>query len=192
MGKDKFENEDLIKWAWPEDVWFHADKFSSAHVYLRLAPPILTIDQIPEALVEELCQLTKENSIEGRKRKAIKVQYTMASNLLKSPEMEVGAVSFKDSKLVNSRLTEKNREIINKIAKTKQERSVDLSAERSRRDALERRRTADEKRRLAQEEKSAIESSRNSSAQGLGGYDSIFAELQEISSANKPSEDDFM
>lgn len=21
MGKDKFENEDLIKWGWPEDIW---------------------------------------------------------------------------------------------------------------------------------------------------------------------------
>ena len=22
-GKDKYENEDLIKWGWPKDVWFH-------------------------------------------------------------------------------------------------------------------------------------------------------------------------
>ena len=22
MGKDKFENEKLLKYAWPEDVWF--------------------------------------------------------------------------------------------------------------------------------------------------------------------------
>ena len=38
MGRDKYENEDLIKYGWPEDVWFHVDKVSSAHVYLRLAP----------------------------------------------------------------------------------------------------------------------------------------------------------
>lgn len=31
-------DEDLIKWGWPEDVWFHVDKVSSAHVYLRLTP----------------------------------------------------------------------------------------------------------------------------------------------------------
>ena len=36
MGKDKFENEELLKWALPEDMWFHVDNFSSAHVYLRL------------------------------------------------------------------------------------------------------------------------------------------------------------
>lgn len=29
-------DEHLIKWGWPEDVWFHVDKLSSAHVYLRL------------------------------------------------------------------------------------------------------------------------------------------------------------
>lgn len=29
-------DEDLIKWGFPEDVWFHVDKMSSAHVYLRL------------------------------------------------------------------------------------------------------------------------------------------------------------
>ena len=26
MGRDKHENEDLIKHGWPEDVWFHVDK----------------------------------------------------------------------------------------------------------------------------------------------------------------------
>lgn len=36
MGRDKFENEELIKHMWPEDVWFHVDDLSSAHVYLRL------------------------------------------------------------------------------------------------------------------------------------------------------------
>ncbi len=35
-GKDKYENQLLIKFALPEDVWFHADNYSSAHVYLRM------------------------------------------------------------------------------------------------------------------------------------------------------------
>lgn len=37
-------DEDLIKWGWPEDVWFHVDKYSSAHVYLRLRHVSLIID----------------------------------------------------------------------------------------------------------------------------------------------------
>ena len=36
MGADKFENEDLIRYGIPEDLWFHVDDLSSAHVYLRL------------------------------------------------------------------------------------------------------------------------------------------------------------
>ncbi len=36
MGKDKYENEKLIEFAWEEDIWFHVDKLSSAHVYLRM------------------------------------------------------------------------------------------------------------------------------------------------------------
>lgn len=36
-------DEDLIKWGWPEDVWFHVDKVSSAHVYLRLQPVCMHI-----------------------------------------------------------------------------------------------------------------------------------------------------
>ena len=29
MGLDKHENEHLIRWGWPEDVWFHVDKVNS-------------------------------------------------------------------------------------------------------------------------------------------------------------------
>lgn len=36
MGKDKYENEDLIKYGLPTDLWFHVNDMSSAHVYLRL------------------------------------------------------------------------------------------------------------------------------------------------------------
>ncbi|KAL7580926.1 hypothetical protein ACA910_005745 [Epithemia clementina (nom. ined.)] len=45
MGKDRYENEDLIKYGWPEDVWFHVDDLSSAHVYLRMKPG-MTLDDI--------------------------------------------------------------------------------------------------------------------------------------------------
>ncbi|KAL7570205.1 hypothetical protein ACA910_020633 [Epithemia clementina (nom. ined.)] len=45
MGKDRYENEDLIKYGWPEDVWFHVDDLSLAHVYLRMKPG-MTLDDI--------------------------------------------------------------------------------------------------------------------------------------------------
>ena len=57
-------DEDLIKYAWPQDVWFHVDKLSSAHVYLRL-PAGMAWEAIPEPLLTDCAQLVKANSIEG-------------------------------------------------------------------------------------------------------------------------------
>ena len=75
MGADKYENEELIKYGWPEDIWFHVSKLSSAHVYVRLPRGPLrkafretgTLDHLPELDLAELCALTKANSIEGCK-----------------------------------------------------------------------------------------------------------------------------
>ena len=46
----RFTDEELIKWGWPEDVWFHVDKVSSAHVYLRLKEGE-TLDDVPMAVI---------------------------------------------------------------------------------------------------------------------------------------------
>ena len=120
MGKDKFENEELIKYAWPHDIWydnllllfililifilfrFHVDNFSSAHVYLRTKTPITSYDELPAKAVIECAQLTKDNSIEGCKKSEVVVIYTWASNLLKNDTMETGAVSFHNRKLIVS------------------------------------------------------------------------------------------
>lgn len=47
---------------WPEDLWFHVDDLSSAHVYLRL-PRGETFESVPEEVVEECASLVKHNSI---------------------------------------------------------------------------------------------------------------------------------
>jgi len=65
VGKDKVENEELIKYGLEEDVWFHADKLSSAHIYLRMREGEVW-DALPEELVIDCAQLTKANSIEGK------------------------------------------------------------------------------------------------------------------------------
>jgi predicted ribosome quality control (RQC) complex YloA/Tae2 family protein len=74
MGKDKFENEELIKHGWEEDLWFHADKLSSAHVYLRTNGD--KWDELPEDLLQDLGQLTKANSIQGNKLDNVVIVYT--------------------------------------------------------------------------------------------------------------------
>lgn len=57
-------DEELIKYGLEEDVWFHVDKLSSAHIYLRMNEGE-TWDAIPEELLVDCAQLTKANSIEG-------------------------------------------------------------------------------------------------------------------------------
>lgn len=91
MGAEKHENEELIKWGWPEDVWFHVDKVSSAHVYLRLQPVRYlyfqkhkyhvdeivfqgqTIEDVPFSVIEDAAQLVKANSISGNKMNNVDV-----------------------------------------------------------------------------------------------------------------------
>eukprot|EP00088_Acartia_fossae_P014550 TRINITY_DN17802_c0_g1_i2.p1 TRINITY_DN17802_c0_g1~~TRINITY_DN17802_c0_g1_i2.p1 ORF type:complete len:177 (-),score=13.57 TRINITY_DN17802_c0_g1_i2:47-577(-) len=138
MGRDKYENEDLIKWGWPEDVWFHVDKLSSAHVYLRLAEG-QTIDTVPKVVIEEAAQLVKANSIEGCKLNDVDVVYTLWENLHKTESMEVGQIGFHKQKAVKkTRVAKKDNTIINRLKKTKVEKKVDFRAERERRDKLER------------------------------------------------------
>jgi hypothetical protein len=61
-----FPDEHLIRWGWPQDVWFHVDKVSSAHVYLRLNPG-QTLDDVDMTVIEDAAQLVKANSITGNK-----------------------------------------------------------------------------------------------------------------------------
>ncbi|KAL8908693.1 MAG: hypothetical protein Q9207_000661 [Kuettlingeria erythrocarpa] len=123
VGKDKFENEELIKYGWDED--FHADNLSSAHVYLRLKPG-QEWENLPVALVEDCAQLTKANSIEGNKKDNVAVIYTPWSNLLKNASMVTGQVGFRDQKktrtiLVPTRLNP----TVNRLMKTRTVASAD-------------------------------------------------------------------
>nr|POE46371.1 coiled-coil domain-containing protein 25 [Quercus suber] len=122
MGLDKFENEELIKYGFPEDIWFHVDKMSSAHVYIRLHKG-QTIDDISE----------------GNKVNNIDVVYTPWSNLKKTASMDVGQVGFHNPKMVRTVRVEKRvNEIVNRLNRTKVERKPDLKAEREAVNAAER------------------------------------------------------
>ena len=59
-----YPDEDLIKYSIPNDVWFHVDNLSSAHVYLRMRENE-TWDKLPENLLTDCAQLVKANSIDG-------------------------------------------------------------------------------------------------------------------------------
>lgn len=130
VGKDKHENEDLIKYGLPQDIWFHVSDLSSAHVYLRL-PQGQTMDNISQETLDDCIQLVKANSITGNKTNNIDIVYTPWSNLKKTASMEVGQVGFHSNKLVKKVRVEKRvNDIVNRLNKTKQELYPDLAAER--------------------------------------------------------------
>jgi len=138
MGLDKHENEDLIKYGLPEDIWFHVDKLSSAHVYLRMHR-FQTMDMITPELLEDCAQLVKANSIQGNKLNNLDVVYTPWYNLRKTQSMDVGQVGFHNPKLVRTvRVETRKNEIVNRLNKTKTEQTPDLKAEREAYNAAER------------------------------------------------------
>ncbi|KAJ3361390.1 hypothetical protein HDU91_003936 [Kappamyces sp. JEL0680] len=120
--------------------------------------PGMQWEAIPEALLEDLAQLTKANSIEGKlaapmflpgnKKSNITVIYTPSANLKKDGSMDIGQVSFQKAKTVKKILiSERTNEIINRLNKTKRELHPDLQAEKLAMEKEARRRD-----RLAKEE----------------------------------------
>ncbi|DBA02362.1 TPA: hypothetical protein N0F65_007181 [Lagenidium giganteum] len=158
MGKDKFENEDLIRYGFLEDIWFHVDDLSSAHVYLRLPIGKSKIEDITPTCLEECAQLVKENSIEGCKKKSVAVVYTKWRNLKKTPSMEVGQVGFNHPDRVRKYVVqEKNRDILKALNKTKVEEYPDLEEERRKRELLYKAERKKERQRLEAHERKAKE-----------------------------------
>lgn len=193
MGNDKYENEELIKWAWPEDVWFHVSKLSSAHVYLRL-PEGESIDNIPSTLIDDCCQLVKANSIQGNKMNDVEIVYTPAGNLKKTASMDVGQVAFHNEKEVRKVKVEKRiNSVINRLDKTKVViNNVDLRGQREERDARERAKQhqsiKEQKQREKEEQKKKEEFKR------LHSYETIMQSEKMTSNKEVSSniDDDFM
>ncbi|KAJ2245788.1 hypothetical protein GGH97_002712, partial [Coemansia sp. RSA 475] len=189
MGKDKFENEDLIKHGWPEDVWFHVDKLSSAHVYLRLAKG-QSWDSILPALVMDLAQLCKANSIEGNKKDDITIIYTPWSNLLKRGDMATGQVSFKNPRTVKRiHVPARDNAIVNRLNKTKREVFPDLALARMDRDKEESRVKKNAMRKIVQEERQVQEERKKQKEES--DYGKVFENARKARGwkPNKVSED---
>ncbi|XP_032911930.1 coiled-coil domain-containing protein 25 isoform X2 [Catharus ustulatus] len=190
MGKDKYENEDLIKYGWPEDVWFHVDKLSSAHVYLRLHKG-QTMDDIPKEVLSDCAHLVKANSIQGCKLSSVTVVYTPWSNLRKTPDMDVGQIGFHRQKDVRTLTVERRpSEQLRRLERTRVERFPDLAAERESRDREERgrrRQQLQEQRRAEREEQR-----RKREMDELRSYSSLMKAENMSSNQDGNDSDDFM
>ena len=191
MGRDKFENEQLLKFAFPEDLWFHVNSLSSAHVYLRPVD-LRNSPEIPEIVFAEISQLVKHNSIEGCKANTVDIVYCKYLNLLKRKDMEPGAVSYiseKENKYIRD--VRLNKEIHKRIEKTREERDVDLKALREDRDREEAKLKAAEKKNSAAREKiDLIQKEKNDV--NYVDFQKNKLLLQSNKTTNEHLEDDFM
>ncbi|KAG8415710.1 hypothetical protein J3458_009533 [Metarhizium acridum] len=175
---------------------FHVDKLSSAHIYLRMQEG-QSWDALPDALVTDLAQLTKANSIEGNKKDNITVIYTPWSNLRKDGSMDVGQVSFKDARKVRRVLVAaRENPIVNRLSKTRVEKRPDLKQERDDRlKELRRREQAAAQTRRKEEARQAQEW-KEKKWQKDHAYDDMFTDESMASSSNQHRdadwEDDFM
>ena len=185
MGKDKHENEDLIKYGLPEDVWFHVEGESSAHVYLRLKEDE-DWTEIPDIIIEEACQLVKANSIAGKKKASISIIWTPWSNLNKTNDMEVGAIGFHDKNNVKKKRIEKDNSIVNKLNKTKEESHPDLKELQDARKKQTQLKNKANKKVLILKEKE--EKERNQEKKKLQSYDSIFESAETLKAMQSNSE----
>lgn len=115
----------MLKYGYENDIWFHVDSLSSAHVYLRLQGD-WTFDNIPPAVLTDCCQLVKANSIEGNKKNNVRIVYTPFNNLKKEQGHDVGQVTFHTTKLLKYVTVDRRvNEIVNRLNKTKEEKRID-------------------------------------------------------------------
>lgn len=192
MGRDKYENEELIKFGWPEDIWFHVDKHSSAHVYVRM-PKGKGMDDLTPAMIEECCQLTKANSIEGCKLNDVRIVYTPWSNLHKTNGMDVGQIGFhKESLRRYATVAKKDTAMLKALEKTKVEKNdVDFKKLRDERDAEERR--AERASKAARDEEERLERERQKREEEVRSYADVMKESHmHTNQGEVPDEDDFM
>ena len=182
VGRDKHENEYLIRYGWPGDVWFHVEGISSAHVYFRLDcfsstnnvnPHVrnllgkIHIDDLPLESVEDMCQIVKHNSIKGCKMASCKIVYTPHSNLKKEENMDSGTVTYHDTKLQRFQRCDKDRKRIKELEATK---SADIAI-----DYYEEMK-ANEKRII--EHRKKLKKSGHNTNDTVGIYDPVLSDLR--------------
>ncbi|CCD26459.1 Jlp2p NDAI_0H02850 [Naumovozyma dairenensis CBS 421] len=123
-GKDKFENDVLIKYGYRElnYMWFHADKYSSGHIYLQLNETEKDLNDVPNEVVNDCLQLCKSESIQGNKLNQCLIVYTPWHNLRKNKYMKPGEVSFKSMKVVKKlECFSRDNKALNRLMKTRVE-----------------------------------------------------------------------
>ncbi len=99
IGKNNIQNDYLsLKFANPNDVWFHAQKIHGSHVLLR-NPDNLELDEIPENVLFNCARLAKENS-KAENSLNVCVDYCLAKFVKKTTGSKPGMVIYNNFKTI--------------------------------------------------------------------------------------------
>ncbi|EGV66097.1 hypothetical protein CANTEDRAFT_112460 [Yamadazyma tenuis ATCC 10573] len=200
MGRDKVENDPLIRYSNPKNLWFHVDKVSSAHVYLSLTNQQRLQNfkslSLPSQLLDQLGQLTKNNSIKGNKMASVTIIYTSVDNLVSDGSMDIGTVTFKNQQLVKRfNVGKKDNLVLNKLSKTKTEMSTDefIANEKSALVQYEREKK-DHQRQLQNQQRELAKQHHEQKQRNQDPYADLFTEenMHSNLAVSENYEDDFM
>ncbi len=99
IGKNNIQNDYIsLKFANPNDVWFHAQKIHGSHVLLR-NPENLDLDEIPENVLFNCARLAKENS-KASDDLNVCIDYCLAKFVKKASGAKPGMVIYNNFKTI--------------------------------------------------------------------------------------------
>ncbi|MBQ7410877.1 MAG: NFACT family protein [Clostridia bacterium] len=99
IGKNNMQNDYLsLRFANPNDVWFHAQKIHGSHVLLRNSEN-LELDEIPENVLFNCARLAKENS-KAENSLNVSVDYCLAKFVKKASGAKPGMVIYNNFKTI--------------------------------------------------------------------------------------------
>ena len=99
IGKNNIQNDYIsLKYANPNDVWFHAQKIHGSHVLLRISEN-LDLDEIPENVLFNCAKLAKENS-KASDGLNVCIDYCLAKFVKKASGAKPGMVIYNNFKTI--------------------------------------------------------------------------------------------
>ena len=98
VGQNASDNIDVIRNAFPNDLWFHANEVSSCHVVARIRTG-LTKKQI-HTIVKYGCALCKNHTLKLKKQVHVEFVYTEVKNIEIPDNGPVGTVYTKKQKYI--------------------------------------------------------------------------------------------
>ncbi len=93
IGKNNKQNDQIVKIARDEDIWFHTHNCAGSHVLLRVEAGLKVTDDV----LFECAKLAKEHS-SAKDSSKVGVIYTQSKNLKKPPAAPLGYVTYKNEK----------------------------------------------------------------------------------------------